>query len=97
MEMPKAQKMLKDIALKIGPRRPNKTRPIVVNVITLAKGESYDKKEALKQASVGVGVHWSQQVTPTHRNPKPQDMKLVRDKLYINCAEYNPAQQDKNA
>ena len=53
LEMPEAQSMLIDRAHRIGPSRPNKTRPIVVKFHYFQIGEreairtrSYDKTEA---------------------------------------------------
>ena len=55
---------------------------------------------------MGVGVQWPQQVRETRKSLYPvkqkekqkgKNVKMVRDKLYINGTEYTPAQQDQNA
>ena len=111
LEMPEAQSMLIDRAHRIGPSKPNKTRPIVVKFHYFGEREavrtrSYDKTESLKQAKVGVGVQWPQQVRETRKSLYPvmqkekqkgKNVKMVRDKLYINGTEYKPTEQDQNA
>ena len=55
---------------------------------------------------MGVGVRWPQQVRETRKslypvmqkeNQKGKNVKMVRDKLYINGTEYKLVQQHQNA
>ena len=65
--MPDAENMLIDKAHRVGIRKPNKTRCIVAKFYyygqnETVKSKSYYRSEQLKQANLGIGMQWPQQI-----------------------------------
>ena len=65
--------------------------------------KSYDYSDALKQANLGIGMQSPQQVREARKSLYPvmqrekqngKEVKMIRDKLYINGTEYRQ-QQDQ--
>ena len=63
--------------------------------------KSYDFSEDLKNANLGVGMQWPQQIREARKTLYPimqreknngKTVKLVRDKLFVNGVEYVPPQ-----
>ena len=74
------------------------------------KSRSYERANELKQANKGIGMQWPQQVREARKALYPvmqqekqngKNVKLVRDKLYIDGTLYRPKapqpQQQQNA
>ena len=110
LQMPEAQDMLIDRVHRIGAPKPNNIRPIVAKFHyygqrEAVKRKSYDRAEELKQAKLGIGMQWPQHVREARKalypimiqeKQKGNDVKMSRDKLYINGNLYRkPAQQQQ--
>ena len=111
LQMPEAETMLIDRAHRIGIRKPNKTRPTVAKFHyygqkEAVKSKSYDRSEQLKQANLGIGMHWHQQIRDARKalylimqkeKQNGKHVRMARDKLYIDGILYKPtAQQQQN-
>ena len=109
--MPEAETMLIDRAHRVGIQKPNKTRPIVAKFHyygrkEAVKSKSYDRSEQLKQANLGIGMQWPQQIRDARKALYPimqkekqngKHVRMARDKLYIDGILYKPtAQQQQN-
>lgn len=115
LQMPEAKDMLIDRAHRVGAMKNNKPRPIVAKFHYYAqkeavKSRSYERANELKQANKGIGMQWPQQVREARKALYPvmqqqkqngKNVKLVRDKLYIDGTLYRPnapqTQQQQNA
>ena len=99
-----AREMKFDRVHRVGTPGLNKIRPIVAKFHYYQQREtvrqkSYDYSEELKNAKVGVGVQWPQQVREARKVLYPimqreknngKTVKLVRDKLLVDGVEYVP-------
>ena len=115
LQMPEAKDMLIDRAHRMGAVKKDKPRPIVAKFHYYAqkeavKSKSYERAENLKQANEGIGTQWPQQVREARKVLYPvmkqakrdgKEVKLVRDKLYIDGTLYRSTeqqpQQEQNA
>ena len=115
LQMPEAKDMLIDRAHRMGAVKKDKPRPIVAKFHYYAqkeavKSKSYERAENLKQANKGIGTQWPQQVREARKVLYPvmqqakrdgKEVKLVRDKLYIDGTLYRSTeqqpQQEQNA
>ena len=109
LQMPEAKDMLIDRVHRIGQPKPNTTRPIVAKFHyyrqrEAVKQRSYDRAETLKQANLGIGMQWPQHVREARKalypimiqeKQKGNDVRMSRDKLYINGALYRPVTQQQ--
>lgn len=109
LQMPEARDFLVDRVHRVGVQKQNKIRPIVAKFHYFRDREavrktSYDHSETLKQANLGIGMQWPQQVREARKSLYPvmqrekqngKEVKLVRDKLYINGTEYRQGQDQQ--
>ena len=109
LQMPEAETMLIDRAHRIGIRKPNKTRPIVAKFHyygqkEAVKSKSYDRSEQLKQANLGIGMQWPQQIRDARKALYPimqkekqngKHVRMARDKLNIDGILYKPTAQQQ--
>ena len=106
LELHEAHNMTFDRVHRVGNASGNKPRPIVAKFHYFKQREivrqaSYDKAGALKGANIGIGIQWPQQVREARKTLYPimqqekskgNTVKMVRDKLFVNGAEYVPGQ-----
>lgn len=109
LNLPESKDSLMDRVHRVGVRRQNKSRPIVAKFHYFRDREtvrkrSYDHSDALKQANLGIGMQWPQQVREARKSLYPvmqrerqngKEVKMVRDKLFINGTEYRQEQDQQ--
>lgn len=109
LEVPEAQNLTFDRVHRVGYQKANKTRPIVAKFHYYKEREvirtkSFEKSEQLKQQNLRVGAQWPQQVRDARKTLYPimlrekqkgNNVKFVRDKLFVNGQEYALAQDEQ--
>ena len=89
---------------RVGADTAKKPRPIVAKFHyfkerELVRQKGYEASETLKKDNYGIGIQWPKQVRDARKELYPvmkrlkdnghQNVKMVRDKLYVNGREYN--------
>lgn len=109
LNLPGANDFLLDRVHRVGVHKQNKSRPIVAKFHYFRDREtvrkrSYDHNDALKQANLGIGMQWPQQVREARKSLYPvmqrekqngNNVRMVRDKLFINGTEYRQGQEQQ--
>lgn len=109
LNLPDAKDFLMDRVHRVGVHKQNKSRPIVAKFHYFRDREtvrkrSYDCSDALKQANLGIGMQWPQQVREARKSLYPvmqrekqngKEVRMVRDKLFINGREYRQEQDQQ--
>ena len=109
LELDDADRMTFDRVHRIGTHSTSKIRPIVAKFHYYKEREqvrqrAYEKSNALKGANLGIGKQWPSEVRDTRRALFPimqrekahgKNVKLVKDKLYVNDVEYKLSAQEK--
>lgn len=109
LKLPEAHALVFDRVHRVGNPSHNKVRPIVAKFHYFKQREavrqaSYAHANELKDAKMGIGVQWPQQVREARKalypimqqeKTKGNTVKLVKDKLFVNGIEYVPGQQQQ--
>ena len=109
LEVSEAQNLTFDRVHHVGYQKANKTRPIVAKFHYYKEREvirtkSFEKPEQLKQQNFRVGAQWPQQVRDARKTLYPimlrekqkgNNVKFVREKLFVNGQEYALAQDEQ--
>ena len=109
LELEEAETMKFDRVHRIGMHSTSKIRPIVAKFHYFKEREqvrqkAYEKSNTLKSANMGIGKQWPSEVRDTRRALFPimqreksngKNVKLVKDKLYVNDIEYKLSAQEK--
>lgn len=107
LELDEARNMTFDWVHRIGPFSNNKVRPIVARFHyfkerEIVRQKAYEKGAELKRQNLGIGQQWPAEVRETRKTLYPimqrersqgKDVKLVRDKLFIDNVEFKPQSQ----
>ena len=109
LELEEAETMNFDRVHRIGMHSTSKIKPIVAKFHYLKEREqvrqkAYEKSDTLKSANMGIGKQWPSEVRDTRRalfaimqreKSNGKNVKLVKDKLYVNDVEYKLSAQEK--
>ena len=109
LDVSEAPNLTFDRVYHVGYQKANKTRPIVAKFHYYKEREvirtkSFEKPEQLKQQNFRVGAQWPQQVRDARKTLYPimlrekqkgNNVKFVREKLFVNGQEYVLAQDEQ--
>ena len=111
LDMREADELKFDRVHRVGAFSKNKVRPIVAKFHyhkerEIVRQRAYECSETLKRENIGVGQQWPSEVRETRKALFPimqreksqgKQVKLVKDKLYINDVEYKLTSQERYA